>query len=148
MRHHEIGEKEVDLFSAVFTEQALSVVAVGRFDYLVAESPQHSHGDMPNTDVVFENENGFSSAARFLTTWFFVGRRRRRRYAWKINLNNSAFTRFALNAQVPAALMDNAVTSCEAKAASLLVAFGGEKWLEEMGFGLFAHSSARVGDLD
>src|ERR1700731_1547263 len=47
-----------------------------------------------------------------------------------------------------AVLMDNAVTSCEAEAASLLIAFGGEKWLEEMGFDLFAHSIAGVGDLD
>src|SRR5260370_17832369 len=47
-----------------------------------------------------------------------------------------------------AALMDDAITSCEAKAASLLIGLGREKWFEEMGFNLFAHSNSVVSDLD
>src|SRR5205085_2775867 len=91
LRHHQIGEKEVDFSAAVFTEQTLSVIAIGRFDYLVTETTEHAHGDMTDTDVVFENKNGFGAAARFLAIWFFVRRRRRRRYAWEISFDDGAF---------------------------------------------------------
>src|SRR5438034_9055778 len=47
-----------------------------------------------------------------------------------------------------AALMDDAITSCEAEAASVLIGLGGEKWFEEMSFDLFTHSNSVVGDFD
>src|SRR6202022_4982033 len=78
----------------------------------------------------------------------FLCGRRRRGDAGEINLDDGAFTQFAFDAQMSAVLMDSAITSCEAEAASLLIDFGGEKWLEEMSFDLFAHSAARVGNLD
>src|SRR4029077_16710143 len=47
-----------------------------------------------------------------------------------------------------ATLMDDAITSCEAKAASILIGLGGEKRFEEMSFDLFTHSNSVVSDLD
>src|SRR5260370_32468413 len=148
LRHHQVGKKEIDRSAAIFAEQALRVIAIGRFDHFITEAAKHAHGNMSNTNVVFENENGFGAAARFLASYFFICGRRRRRHARKIDLHGRAFSLLAFNAQMSAALMNNAVTSCEAESASLLIGFGGEQWVEEMRFRLLAHSNSGIRDVN
>ena len=72
LRHHQVGEKEIDPSSAIFAEQAPRVTAVGRFDHFVAQTTEHAHGNVANTNVVFENKDGFGAAARFLASWSFI----------------------------------------------------------------------------
>src|SRR6266849_7224953 len=69
LRHHQVGEKKIDPSSAIFAEQAPRVTAVGRFDHFVAQTAEHAHGNVANTNVVFENKDGFGAAARFLASW-------------------------------------------------------------------------------
>src|SRR5437016_2341200 len=148
LRHHQVGEKEIDRASSIFAEQTSRIIAVGRFDYVVTETSKHAHRNMANTNVVFENENGFGAATWFLTARFFIGWRWRRRHTRKINLNGGAFSQLAFNAQMPAALMDNPVTGGKTESASLLVGFGGEKRFEKMRLCLFTHSNSGIRHLD
>src|SRR5439155_1677470 len=72
LRHNQVGEKEIDPSSAIFAEQAPRVSAVGRFDHFVAQTTEHAHGNVANTNVVFENKDGFGAAARYIACWSFI----------------------------------------------------------------------------
>src|SRR5205807_10085065 len=91
LRHHQVGEKEIDPSSAIFAEQAPRVTAVGRFDHFVAQITEHAHGNVANTNVVFENKDGFGAAARFLAIWSFICWRWRRGHTREIYLHLCAF---------------------------------------------------------
>src|ERR1700738_5047952 len=78
LRHHHIGEEKINLSPAIFADQTLGVIAIGRFDDLVAEVAQDAHRNMPHTDVVLKNENGFGAHWKLFPIWFFVRWRRRR----------------------------------------------------------------------
>src|SRR4029077_6103700 len=77
LRHDYVGEKQIDLASATLGDQTLSVIAIGRFNDLIAKFAQYAHRDVPDTDVVFENENCFGAARQLFGVWFLVGRPRR-----------------------------------------------------------------------
>src|SRR5438067_7395420 len=65
--------------------------------------------------------------------------------AWKINFKGRSASRFALDPNVAAALLHDAVHSRQAQAGSL-GAFGGEKGFENVRLGFRVHTEACVAD--
>src|SRR6266478_394340 len=51
LRHHHVGEKQIDLAPAALGDQPLSVIAIGRFHDLIAKFAQYAHRDVPDADV-------------------------------------------------------------------------------------------------
>ena len=64
----------------------------------------------------------------------------------EIELENGAFSEFAVAPDKSLALLDDSVDHGEPEAGSLAGRLGGEEGLEQPGFGFFAHAHARVGD--
>ena len=63
-------------------------------------------------------------------------------------MHRSPFSRFALDANVAAALPHDAITGGETEAAATSFLLGGEERFEEMRFHFVAHSASSVGDAD
>src|ERR1700730_1936507 len=122
-----------------------SITPVGSFNDYLDTGVQDPHGDMAYAHVSLEKKDSFGAAADFFRTRFFVWRLRRGWHARKIHFDGRAFAFLALNTQMSAALMDNAVTSRQTQAASTVSNLRSEKGLEEMRFDLLGHSCSGVG---
>src|SRR4029077_18661738 len=83
---------------------------------------------------------------QFFCTMFLVRWRRRRRHFGEIDSHLGAPTRFALDANVAAALAHDAVTGGETQTATQSFIFGGEERLKKMRFHFITHSDPGVGD--
>src|SRR5205807_519634 len=95
-----------------------------------------------------EHEDGLSAPRQLLCARFFVRWCRRRGNLGKINVHRSPFSRFALDANVAAALPHDTITSGETEAAATSVLLGGKERFEEMRFHFITHSDSNVGDPD
>ena len=61
LRHDHVGQKKIDFSFAALGEKLLRIIAVRGFDHIVAKPAKDSNGNVPDADVIFEDENGFSS---------------------------------------------------------------------------------------
>ncbi len=142
--HDDVGNDEVDGLG-VSGGQGKSGVAVGGFENVVAARLERLANELANGLFVFNEENGFSSAdggERSGSGKSFGGLIDAR----EINSEDGAAAELALNEDVAAALLDDAVDGGEPEAGTFAFFLGGEERLEDAGLGFAVHTLAGVAD--
>jgi hypothetical protein len=111
----------------------------------VAKIPERGDHGGPDILIVLDHENGLGSAlgrARGnLCVLFLVGKRAR-----QVDLDRRALAGFAVDLDVAAGLLDEAVDHGEAKPGALAFGLGGKEWLEHLLKRGFIHAGTGIGD--
>src|SRR5271166_4800554 len=142
--HNDVGDDEVDGFG-VSGGQGESGIAVGGFENVVAAGLERLANKLANGLFVFNEENSFSSAdggERSGSGKSFGGLIDAR----EINGEDGAAAGLALNEDVAAALLDDAVDGGKSEAGTFAFFLGGEERLEDASLGFTVHALAGVTD--
>src|SRR6185369_3387901 len=116
------------------------------FEHDVAAIFQDAGGHLSNGRVVFHDQQGAAAGpgccvVRWLLSWdgHLV-------QAWEVDPERGAVPELAVDADVPATLLHDAVDGCEAEPRALPDFFGGEEWFENAPLRLRGHPGAGVLD--
>ena len=132
--------------SGAFGDHALGVVAGSGFDDLIAELAQNTHRNVTHANVVLEHEYCFGAGRKFFQAGFFVRRRGWGRNFRQINPGSGAFSFFAVDDNMAAALVYDAITRSQTEPA--MIVLGCEERLEQTRFGFVVHSAAGIDNAD
>ena len=65
LRHHDIGEQQINGPAGPLAHEPLRIIAVGGFDNVVTEVAKNSHRNVTHSDFVFENQNRLGPGGQF-----------------------------------------------------------------------------------
>src|SRR5713226_6281599 len=138
-RHHDIGEHQVDwpLLSLTNLHRFAGITS---FQYGVASHLENLARQPANPILIFHQKDSLPSPERFgwdftyicILDWFLDRR--------KVNLKSSSSTRFAIDPNVSAALLDYPEHGGQAQTCASALLLRGEERLEDVRLGLFVHS--------
>ena len=146
VRHDDIGEQQINVSDVALLFQAQGFDAIGRRQNRVTQPSQQRRRHLPQGGIVLHQQNGFRPARQIRRVQTLDGNLRRRFHLRQINLEGRAPARLAINADVAAALFDDAVTGGQSQTRSLADVLGGKKRLERVRLDFLAHSPAGVRD--
>src|SRR6266404_1441022 len=145
LRHDHVGKQKMNLPARILSDQGLSVIAIGSFYDLVTKVAKNTDRDVSHADVVLQHKNGFSTGRQLLSVWFLASGWRSGDFG-KVNSRDGPFSFLALDANVAAALVHDAITGGEAETTAMVLCR--KKRLEDMCLHFIAHAGAGVGDAD
>ena len=128
-------------FALLFQAQGFD--AIGRRQDRVTQSSQQRRRHLTQGGIVLDQQNGFGSARQTRQVKTLDGNPGLRLDLRQINFEGGASGRFAIDADVAAALFDDAVTGGQSQTCPLADAFGGKKRLEDARFHFRAHPQCR-----
>src|ERR1035438_1289463 len=145
--HDDVGDHEMDSVGMTGGERE-SGVAVGGFENAIAAGLERFAHELANGLFVLDQEDGFGSASSGEGKRSGAAGFRWAIDAGKINGEDGAAAELALNEDVAAALLDDAVDGGKSEAGAFAFFFGGEEGLEDAGLGFAVHALASVADRD
>lgn len=137
--HDHIGDQEVNDPIVVLNKREGLQRGLSR-DNGVPVPLQNFFTQQKDGGFIFNQEDGFVTARRFVTPWFgnIIGQGLA---AWQINPEGRALARLAVNINEPVVLFDDAVHCRQSHARSFSQLFGGEERFEKMGQVFFVYSA-------
>ena len=140
-RHHDVGEQQVDVDAAVDHGQGRGGVAGAQ--HPVAQVGQHVDHGQAHLLVVLDHQHGLVAAGRRLRQLLagvVLGLQR----AWQVDLDRGAFADLAVDLDVAARLLDQAVHHRQPQARALALGLGREEGLEGLVDDFLRHAAAGV----
>src|ERR1700761_9308246 len=125
-RHHDVGEHQVDRDAAIDDNKCAR--RISRLDYTVAEFGEHRDRDLANLIVILNHEDGFLAAAN-LAEWSPDQSVFACHLSREVTLHSGSGTYFAVDFDVPAGLLEEAVNHGEPQSRALVLRLGCEEWL-------------------
>nr|GEU28229.1 hypothetical protein [Tanacetum cinerariifolium] len=141
--HHHVGKQQVDRHAAVDHRQRGRGVA--GFEHAIAQFGEHVHHGGAHVVVVLGHQDGFAAAHDGLGFQHGVRVFRLAR-ARQVQLDGRALAHLAVDLDVAARLLDQAIHHRQAEAGALAFRLGGKERFERLRQHLCRHAAARVAD--
>ena len=144
-RHHDVGEDKVYWDAAIDDDECAR--RISRLDHAVAELGEHRDRDLANLIVILDHKDGFLAAFDLTggsaDQSVLVGHLSR-----EVQLHRRSGAYLAVDFDVSAGLLKEAVNHGEAQARALVLRLGREEWLIDPFQDVWRNAGARIGHRD